>query len=226
MSLPECFCWTRFGAEAGQSINKILTRKEEERVANGGIFFWGIGNAIGPSMLELIRLSDSPEVVFSPIRSAPRRDDAAPSSVVYWTGAETLAGEQYSLPECSMITSRSNGGGITAKHYALVCYRQSPIRIDIQRETLEFARLRNVLTGRRVGASQVTAIVRNMPPEVRLKSPSYEVAFRARLVSPYFIVLRAPIALSPTERVSAWENVVRDAWSSKVALKTSQYNRA
>jgi hypothetical protein len=226
MPLPEWFCWTRFGAEAGQSIDKILTRKEEERVANGGVFFWGIGNAIGPSMLELIRLCDSPEAVFSPIRSAPRREDAAPSSVVYWTGAETLAGEHYSLPECSMITSRSNGGGSATKHYALVCYRESPIEIAVASDKVEFARLRNVLTGRPVGASQVTAVVRHMPPAGRLECPSYEVTFRARLIAPYLIVLRAPVALPSADRVSTWENIVRDAWSSKVALTTSQHKRA
>lgn len=41
MTLPACFCWTRFGTEAGQSIDQIFERKEQERAANGGLFFGG-----------------------------------------------------------------------------------------------------------------------------------------------------------------------------------------
>jgi hypothetical protein len=44
--LPEAFVWTRFGTEAGQTIDRILARKEAERIANGGLFLWGIGNSV------------------------------------------------------------------------------------------------------------------------------------------------------------------------------------
>ena len=50
--LPTIFCWTRFGGEAGEPIEQILFRKEQERLANGGVFLWGIGNAVGPSIYE------------------------------------------------------------------------------------------------------------------------------------------------------------------------------
>jgi hypothetical protein len=69
--LPDCFCWTRFGTEAGQAIVHILQRKEQERSANDGLFIWGIGNAIGPSIRELVRRTNRPEVLFSPIKSSP-----------------------------------------------------------------------------------------------------------------------------------------------------------
>ncbi len=38
-------CWTRMQAESGQDLLNIVRRKEIERRANGGIFFWGVGNA-------------------------------------------------------------------------------------------------------------------------------------------------------------------------------------
>src|ERR1700761_2672202 len=91
--VPQCFVWTKFGTEAGQSISDILLRKERERSANGGVFYWGIGNAVGPSILELLRKSDEPEVLFSPIKSTPRRDDVTPQRVVAWTAAAGLNGE-------------------------------------------------------------------------------------------------------------------------------------
>ncbi len=75
MQLPEHFCWSRFGTEAGEKIDAIIERKERERIENGGIFLWGIGSAIGPSMSRLVELEAKPEVIFSPIRSAPRNVD-------------------------------------------------------------------------------------------------------------------------------------------------------
>ena len=53
MDLPRFFCWTRFGTEAGQPIEQILERKEQERIVNNGLFLWGIGNSLTPSMIEL-----------------------------------------------------------------------------------------------------------------------------------------------------------------------------
>lgn len=39
-------CWSRMQAEAGQSLDAIVRRKELEREANGGLFLWGVGNLI------------------------------------------------------------------------------------------------------------------------------------------------------------------------------------
>ena len=46
MPLPEVFVWTRFGTEAGQPIEEIIERKELERRANGGVFLWGLEQAV------------------------------------------------------------------------------------------------------------------------------------------------------------------------------------
>ncbi len=106
MSLPFAFCWTRVGVEAGQPLESIFRRKEEERAANGGLFFWGIGSAIGPSIAELVRQSPQPEVMFSPIKSAARSVDAKPESVVAWTSAQRFDGSKFVLPAQALITSR------------------------------------------------------------------------------------------------------------------------
>jgi hypothetical protein len=73
--IPRDFCWTRFGTEAGEPIEQILERKEAERIATGGVFFWGIGNAVGRSISELVRRTDEPEGATSSaaIPSGPRR---------------------------------------------------------------------------------------------------------------------------------------------------------
>lgn len=219
MTLPESFCWTRFGSEAGQSIEQIFARKEQERIANGGVFFWGIGNAIGPSMLALVRRTGSPEVLFSPIRSAPRGEDAMPSRVVAWTEARTLCGQDYTLPEQSLITSRLDLQRPRSRHYALVCYSESPLEIGVPEEKIHFGRMRNLLTSRIVGASQVTSVVCLSVEASPTKNVIYDVTLRSRLAPPYFIELRAPVPLADSSGDSCWAEIVRKTWDEKRDLR-------
>lgn len=215
MALPEFFCWTRFGTEAGQPIEQIFARKEQERIANQGVFFWGIGNAIGPSLLELLRRSQTPEAVFSPIQSAPRMEDASPSSVVAWTKAETLSGEEYRLPEHSLITSRFDPLKPKSRHYALVCYSTTRITIGPSSEQIHFGALRNLLTSRPVGASQVTAVVHMAASGGNRKNATYDIAFRAQLAPPYFVLLGGPVPLGHSQASGCWAEIVRQTWDFK-----------
>jgi len=214
MSFPESFCWTRFGTEAGQSTSQILARKEQERIANGGLFFWGIGNAIGPSISELVRILDSPEVLFSPIRSSPRRDDVAPAAVATWSEATTMAGEPYLLSAQSLITSRLDPITPRDVHYALVCYSDRSLFGVASEEKIAFGRLRNLLTNRPVGASQVTAVVK-YDRTVKESGAAYDVSLRAVLVPPYFIRLRKPTPLPPTGHHCDWERAVSMLWRQR-----------
>jgi hypothetical protein len=213
---PTLFCWTRFGAEAGQPINQILRRKEQERSANNGIFLWGIGNAVGAGIRELVRRCDSPEVLFSPIMGAARKEDVTPESVVAWTLAETHDGREYPLPSCSLVTSRQGVSSPKAAHYALVCFSGESLVACSQGWTLTFSTLRNLVSGRQIGASQVTAVVAR-DVEALEKGRTYEVAFRAHLVEPYFIRLRQPVALSPLGGSDEdWATAVESVWSQRV----------
>ena len=193
MPLPRHFCWTRFGTEAGEGVAQILTRKEQERVRNGGVFLWGIGNAIGPSMRQLIRVESEPEVVFSPIRSAPRKEDSAPEKIVRWTAGRTMSGQRYELPAASIVTSRFKPDARRSIHYALVCNSSAILCFDPNGETVSFGKLRNLITHRAIGASQVTAIVTQAAESMRFTARPYPVAMRAHLVFPYFIELLDPV---------------------------------
>jgi hypothetical protein len=205
MFFPISFVWTRFGTEAGQTIDSILRRKEQERIANNGVFFWGIGNAVGPSISALLSHTDDPVVLFSPIKSPARKEDAQPECVVSWTAAVGLDGAPYSIPLRSLITSRFTVG--RQRHYALVCSSDSPLTNTCDKslttsEGIFAGDICNFLTGRPIGASQVTAVVQRRGKQ----SPSradYPVSFRARLVYPYFIRLSAPHPIS-RERVNEW----------------------
>ena len=190
-AIPDCFCWTRFGTESGEVIGQIFERKEAERAANGGVFIWGIGNSIGPSIRELVQRTPKPEVLFSPIKSLPKPQDVAPSAVAVWTSSETLNGEIYHLPEHSSVTSRYDPL-VPAAHYALVCSSPIPIAPVQSAGKVALAALTNLRTGRPIGASQVTAVVSFRPLDSE-RGYVYDVSVRAELVWPYFIKLCRPV---------------------------------
>ncbi len=131
-----------------------------------------------------------PEVLFSPIKNPPRPVDVRPSAVVAWTIGETLDGETYRLSRHSLVTSRYDPSSPRNCHYALVCSSSQPLSAGGIGPTLAFESLCNLLSGRRIGASQVTAVVERRPS---VGGRQYVVAFRARLIWPYFIRLSTPV---------------------------------
>src|SRR5580692_526886 len=195
MSLPAEFCWTRFGTEASQSVAQILERKERERIAGSGTFFWGIGNAIGPSMRRLLERNTDPEVLFSPIKGRPRDVDAKPSAVAVWTQAMDLFERSFTIPSHACIISRFDVSNAKSYHYALVCYSEGSLAFAGS-DLLYVHSLSNLLTGRSVGASQVTAVVnRREAHDIR---GAYQVAARVKLAPPYLIKLSNPKVLTVT----------------------------
>ena len=195
MSLPKYFCWTRYGVEAGETFDQILARKELERRGNGGLFLWGIGNALGPSVDLLRSRCSAPLVVFSPIRSRPRVADVSPHEVVSWVSGQTMAGELYALPKCSRVTSGIAKGARPRGHYALVCYSDEPLGRLARPELLCFSLLRNMRTGSPIGASQVTAVVERRSG--RPSGPEYPATFIANLVAPFFVRLVEAVRPNP-----------------------------
>lgn len=185
--LPSAFCWTRFGPEAGEGIHAILERKEQERLATGGTFFWGVGNSVAPGIAALLLDCDLPEVLFSPIRSRPRAIDCEPDSVVAWHTGTGLDGSTIRLPEGCRVSSR--GGADVQSHYALVCHSSTPLCLDHHGD-LEFESLYNLRSGNRLGASQVTAVV-GRENGVSTGRSVYPVSLRVRLAPPYFIKFSA-----------------------------------
>lgn len=187
------FCWTKYGTEAGETIEAILARKEAERLANMGVFLWGIGNSVGPGIRRLVALEREPRVVFSPMRAAAKFADVKPERVVTWTRAHDLNGREWDIPDGSLVTSRANSA-LQGKrsHYALVCRSDQPLRLVQDADEIDFEDLRNLESGNRLGYSQVTAVVERA--ERRGQSElSYLVGFVAALVFPYFVTLSGPV---------------------------------
>ncbi len=199
------FVWSKVGVEAGQSLTDIIARKESERLQNDGFFLWGIGNNVGLPIDALAR-SQHPEVFFSLIVSQPRACDEAPEEVFAWTEAETIGGLPYSIPRGSVVTSRA--GANKRFHYALVCQSETPICLSASADEVYSGSLRNLLSGRPVGSSQVTSVVES-DDSVILGRP-YQVAMKFKLAPPYFVRLLNPIVVPHRVRVGLGSAVKRD----------------
>ena len=240
---PSRFVWTKMQAEAGQPLDVIVRRKERERVAGGGMFFWGIGSALGRNLNQLISREPSPSILFSIMRSRPKRLDATPTSLLLWTQFIDRSGHAERLPNHVLVLSRENGNGADRqRHYALVCSSGSPLRLR-RLGLLDLSHFRNLgSSASRIGSSQVTAVVEHAAGvehqmeaplgaiddgrQPTTSGPAYEVNMRAELAAPYFVRLAGPRRVSAASREAinaiALDQVSRDDWLDLVCeLKTA-----
>lgn len=199
MPLPDYFVWTRYGTESGEAVEAILARKERERQTSGGIFLWGIGNSVAPSVRKLLAClkGRDPHVVFSPMLAAPRLVDVAPTGVVAWQSARGIDEQEWEIPAGTLVTSRAGAAGISkSRHYALVCQQDGELRVNDSGDRFAIADLANFASGNPVGHSQVTAVVHRTGMST---DGPYVAAVVATLAYPYVVELSDPVALDPAK---------------------------
>ena len=173
----------------------ILARKEQDRQRAGGLFLWGIGNSVAPSVRKLLAhlKGRDPAVLFSPMLAAPRAVDVSPPEVVAWNCARGIDGREWQMPEGTLVTSRTGPGAARkSRHYALVCWRSEPLVADHTGARFAIDDLTNFASGHRVGHSQVTSVVRRVRRPV---DGPYIAAVISTLVYPYVVELTEPISL-------------------------------
>jgi len=187
-NVPELFCWTKMGVEAGQSLSSIIQRKELERQLGNGMFIWGIGNAPNASLYEFARTAGTVPLLFSPILAKPRKVDTNPGKLILWFSYQDETGAIYPLPEHTLVTSRSlnNGNGAKKRHYALFCFSNTSLQNNLDLE-VNFNELQNAQSRKPLGFSQVTAFVRRTQAcEATKPTPKiYDVPLSASLLWPF-----------------------------------------
>jgi len=196
--LADSFCWTKMQAEAGQELPTIIHRKELERTAGGGRFYWGIGNSVGARLGELSSQTADPQLLFSVMATSPKRLDTEPSSVLLWREYTTVIGAREPVPEHAIILSRghTSTGKRKERHYALVCRSDEPLAIR-RIGVLDLGHFRNLgSSGRGVGSSQVTAVIEHQR-RGEGSGKMYEVSMRASLAYPYCLNLCNPVEVRP-----------------------------
>jgi len=197
--LPAAFCWTKMQAEAGQPLETILWRKELERAAGGGLFFWGVGTSLGHKLLEFVQSVPSPKVVFSTMKSQPKPEDAAPAGVLLWMAYVDAYGCVRPLPEHVIVLSRAaTATRVKTRHYALACRSIDSLQVRNAGQ-MPVRHFRNRGSAKaRIGASQVTAIVEHTPTSE--PGAVYDIDLVVDLAEPYFVQLAQPVLLPPVER--------------------------
>lgn len=190
------------GVESGESLDLIIRRKDWERQLGNGLFFWGIGQSLGENARDAAASVDGDmKVVFSPMASKAKDIDVTPGDVFVWNSWIDSSGESHTLPEHVLITSRADlpSGRRKTCHYALVCKSTAPLAGTTELEVTA-AFLRNFSSDKSLGASQVTAVVRNA--EYALSgnvAKKYSVSFVADMEAPYSVQLASPELLSRSE---------------------------
>jgi len=195
-SIDEYVCWSRMQAEAGQQLDAIIARKELERRAGDGCFFWGVGNPPAVIARTLARAGVPVRVVFSIMKSKPKFTDVTPSRTVAWRRYVDAEGAERPLPPYALVTSRGDSAsGAKRTHYALMCRSAEPLTIR-RGAPFDPGAFRNAGgTGAPVGASQVTALLRRVAMDSA--APSYEANITAWLAASYWVRLTDPIELAP-----------------------------
>jgi hypothetical protein len=188
-------CWSRMQSEAGQMLDAIIARKERERQAGEGLFLWGVGNAPSTAISALARLRLPVPVVFSTMKTKPKAIDVAPSRTVVWRSYVDEHGAERPLPPSALVTSRGDSaGGAKSRHYALMCYSDAPLEL-IRGIPFDPAAFRNAGgAGAPVGASQVTALLRQVADQD--ETPDYEANVIAWLTGGYWVRLADPQELN------------------------------
>jgi hypothetical protein len=198
-SMPEAFCWTKMGTEAGQSLDTILRRQELERRVGDGVFAWGIGSSLGGT--AKLAMQESAEgkidVFFTQMKSAAKQIDIEPSQVLLWLRYVDENDQLVDLPNHIIITSRgkTSQAGTKRSHYALICNGQDDITVSTNIEAIDANRTRNYVSLNPLGASQVTAVVRYQEKLQDLPEKLYPITFRAKLHGSGFVRLASPVIL-------------------------------
>lgn len=215
--IEEYVCWSRMQAEAGQGLEAIVDRKEVERQAGCGLFFWGVGNPPALIAKALARANIPVRAVFSIMRSRPKSIDVAPTRTFGWRRYIDARGVVQSLPAHILVTSRADSpSGPKRSHYALMCRSDEPLAL-LRGQRFDPDAYRNAGgTGARVGASQVTAMLRRVGEES--SETHYEENLTAWLTGGYWVRLVDPVALGEVslDLVSKLAEVDVKDWSRNV----------
>ncbi|MER9392394.1 MULTISPECIES: hypothetical protein [unclassified Mesorhizobium] len=198
--VDEFICWSRMQAEAGQPLEAIVERKEQERRAGNGTFFWGVGNPPAVIASALARSGMPVRAIFSIMKSRPKAVDVAPERTVVWRRYIDAYGAERTLPPNALVTSRADSAsGPKKSHYALMCYSPEPLVLRRGIESFDPAAFRNASgKGAPVGNSQVTALLRRVD---RLHGGSdYEVNLSAWLTGAYWVRLTDAVLLTAANR--------------------------
>lgn len=220
------FCWTKYGVESGKSEDEILLLKENERINNiNNIFLWGIGNSLLNQCKYFIDNNiEKLKVVFTPMLAKPKAIDISPDSLLAWLFYKDINGIIKELPESSIVISRGHTDySHKKKHYALLVSSKKSLLNQKIDEIIDYAQVRNFLSKKMVGFSQVTSIV-SLHNSIVGKSKIYSIGMIADLISPFCVELVNGIEIKKDEVKFLIGNAKKTPQHYKETLQTLKTN--
>jgi hypothetical protein len=200
----EFFVWTQMEAEGGEELLRIIQRKESERMAGGGVFWWCVGNSISAEALRKhADKTGTLSVVFSQKPTCAQEKGRNPSEICVWSCYE----DNRTLPPHVLVTS-----GPSKREYALVC--QSAESVTIRKQPFDDSLVQTYM-GNSFHTKRVTQLVRR-PIGAKQNGGNYDAGFSATLIQPWVVRLARPRVLTPNERgvLLGWKP--GDDWMSLV----------
>ncbi len=186
------FVWNVIGEDASEPLSHILIRKEAERLAGNGEFWWGLGTALGDVASVAMANNGLLPVVFSARQPKTYTSDL---SAQIWNGWEsTRDGNSGSLPSHVLITSaydpRKEGDAL----YALAC--RSSSQLVLHDHVFNPAQCRTLKSGVSPYYAQRAAVLKG---ELAHARGSYTKGFAAELVAPWYVKLTDSRLLTSNE---------------------------
>jgi hypothetical protein len=202
------FILSKIEAEAGQTPEVILVRKLFE-FQTCGKMFWGVGNSLGRDISNHFDENNPCLINWVRMKSSPQRVDVAPAGVMLWTRYVDQNGNEHSMPQGVVVTSRAHSASrLKTSHYALVC---SDFSLESGANYIDIGNVVNV-SGKCLGGSQVTAIVRSSSGFV---NKPYSILAKGKLEVPYQVKLVGGRLLDviEIEMIDTAADISRNDWA-------------
>jgi hypothetical protein len=201
------FVWSLIGADAGEPLSHIIIRKEEERKAGAGEFWWGLGTPLGAAVESAAILnSGTLPTLFSALEE---REGDSNQGIRVWSGWRSIKGGAHgSIPNHVLVTSGYDADKPDKPHYALVCHSDIQIALG-DHGFFDPTSCRTLKNGKAPGPSQRAALLtrQGAHPQGR-----YTVAFQAGLVGPWYVKLTRDRVLTGAELMRLRQYQDGDNW--------------
>jgi hypothetical protein len=176
LTIPSTFIWTKIGRDSDQAVEAILRRKELERRAGSGEFWWGIGEWPALSSVRKAWRVGTRDVLATKPLTPGKKGTANP--ILTWAYYDD--GCQIGrIPLHVVVTSREQ-----ESYYALVCNAGTDLTRSDSQDELRASNYKHLTSGKRVSPSlrQTTFPVKKVGSAKNGRT--YKVAFRACLRKP------------------------------------------
>jgi hypothetical protein len=210
------FVWREVSFDAGESPEHIVVRKEAERIAGSGEFWWGVDAPLGISVqVKAEQNGGTLPVLFSRSRNTDKQQSR---QVRVWdTWRSLLHPQQHGRIPGHIIVTSGHDPGKRQTRYALTCHSNVKLALGAI-GFCDLAQCRSVKGGGRVDGLRGAHVLIKHKPLISRQGPSsksvHSIAFTATLVGHSFVLLENFRVLTLAELNSVLQFKTGDDWLS------------